>query len=153
MPSTADKPFGKLTAAEFRGLIQDYADQRDIPWPPLDETDEKGKKRREATWQDVRELLDLDLPAYLEVMRDGPWIDGKHIIANNLAFNEQQALLELVREQLGDDKIELEDGVPPRVYWPALVMIVKKRSDSGYTFEKAGALSYEDLVKPDGDGS
>lgn len=141
-----DKPFEKLTAKELRALLQEYAEARGFQWPPVDENEEP----LELTAADVRELLAVQLPAYLSIIRDGPFIDGQHWTESRLSFNEQTAVRDLCREASGNDEDpgSLAEGTDPRVYWPAFVTVVKRRNDPSFSFEQAGELTYEDLVKP-----
>lgn len=134
----APKSFSKLTAPELRKLIREYADERGIEWPDED-----------PTRDDIRDLLQLDLDGLEKIGRDGVYIDGELFTDDDLSFGEQDELLRYVREFSGDDEATVEESRMFHVL-PALVTVVKRRSDENYSLDDAKALKPGDLVKPSG---
>jgi hypothetical protein len=134
----ASKPFKKLTANELRGYIEGYAEERGIPWSP-----------EEATGEDVRRLLQLDLEGLDKIARDGIWLDGEQITDDDLSFGEQEELQKLLREITGDDSITIE-GSQMFQFLPALVTVLKRRENENYSIDDAKKLKASDLVKSDG---
>jgi hypothetical protein len=87
------------------------------------------------------------VPAVLEVAQNGVWVDDRYYTDTDLTFKEQRVVRELIREACDDPSMKYQDAEWMDV-WPALVTVLKRRTDTKFSYDQAADMKYDDIVKP-----
>jgi hypothetical protein len=76
-------------------------------------------------------------------------IDGEEydLSDNDLTFAEQRKLRTYIRELTGDDDVQPGDAALMD-FLPALVSVIKQRTEPEYNVDQALALKYGDVIRP-----
>lgn len=75
----------------------------------------------------------------------GLWVDGEHVTLDDLTFGEQHRMRKYAKELAGTDDIE-DAGEIDLI--PAMVCVVKQRTDKDFTLEQALEVKPKDLEPP-----
>ena len=77
---------------------------------------------------------------------DGLWIDGVAYTISDLTYREQRTLRDLVRS-LAPDNLDPADA-PDADYVPAIITVIKQRTDPAFTIDQALDFKPSDLEPP-----
>jgi len=76
-------------------------------------------------------------------------LDGEVIDTDDLTFREHREMRRILREDILEDPtadVDVET-LPLSDFLPALVLVIKRRTDSGYTLDQAMDLKLSDVVR------
>lgn len=73
-------------------------------------------------------------------------VDGEKIDLDTFTFAEMDEYRRLVRESAEDPDIH-PDLAAPQDKWPAMVTVIKRRTDPDYTLEQAKQLKRSDILR------
>ena len=73
-------------------------------------------------------------------------IDGQSYTADDLTFREQRELRTQIRELLGDPAANVDDAAVMD-FIPALVYVIKRRTDPKYTIDQALDLNFGEVFR------